>query len=301
MKYTILILALLFTTSAFAGADPAILQATATQSYDSDGDGVGDTEYASFEGTDNYSWENPDITIYKKQNGADVTGKELSQGTEYMVKCVVYNYGDTDASAVTATLGYAYSGTGQDFEDIGDQSVDVAAGSSTEVIYYWHPVESGHFCLDINLTYDSDENTENNWGQRNTEISEATLGDTIRRRFFVANKIRVINTADGVKVQGVSTLRMAAFVRLDKANDTQANRDLVKVRLTPQQFNLKGKSGRWVKVFTAFDKELPDGCTVFVNVQSRGVVSGRIMNRITIRYTVNQISTEKMILIQRQM
>ena len=107
---------------------------------------------------------------------------------------------------------------------------------------------SGHICLQVTLDYSYDENTDNNWGQRNTNTSEATPGKTVVRRFIVQNKLKVFGDGNGgVKIVDVSDIVMKAFVKIvPNRYNTQENRDYVKVAMNPSTFRLKGRQSRLI-------------------------------------------------------
>ena len=283
---------LLFTSTLFAGADPAILQATEEKLGDFDGDGTEETTYYTFAGYDEEyaQWENPEIRIFKKQNGKEVTGEELSQGTEYRVSCLVHNYGDETAHGVSATLGWADFGTGQDFTDVGTKSTDVEAGAEETLWFDYRATASGHICLQVTLSCDDDENDDNNWGQRNTNTADTTPGKTVVRRFIVQNKLKVFpDGSGGVKIVDVSDIVMKAFVRiLPRRYNTEENRNYVKVTMNPKSFRLKGRQNRLITSNVTFDKELPTPCTILVNYRAIGRHSGRLVDGCTVRFFVNE-------------
>lgn len=274
--------------AAYAGADPSILQATNLLNdvdWNSDGTITEDEAYYQFD-DGNYQWEHPEILIFK--DGSDVTGTELVQGCHYIVKSTVYNNGDAAASGVKVTMGIAGTGTGQEYTELGQQTIDLEAGASKQLEYPWHATTSGHQCLQVNVEFDGDADDTNNYGQRNTNTLESLPGATISRKMLILNHLRVKPSKGGKPiVTDTTAFAMKAFVRLDKANDTATNRDRVKVSLQPRMFVLKGKAGQMVDVKITLDKSLPQGADVLVTVRAIAAnLGGRILDGVTYRLKV---------------
>ena len=123
------------------------------------------------------TWDNPDIHVELAANrGIPVDSHSLSPATDYVVVARVWN-GATNAAAVglPVKLSYLEFGIGTVRHDIAVVTVDLAvkgAGGCPAFarIPWTTPPTPGHYCLQVELIWEHDEEPGNNMGQHNTDV-----------------------------------------------------------------------------------------------------------------------------------
>jgi hypothetical protein len=123
------------------------------------------------------TWDNPDIHVESAAApGVPVDSHSLTPDTDYVVVARVWN-GSTTAPApgLPVKVSYLAFGVGTTRHDVGLTVVDLpvkgAAGAPAFARVAWHtPATPGHYCLQVALLWDDDENPANNMGQLNTDV-----------------------------------------------------------------------------------------------------------------------------------
>lgn len=123
------------------------------------------------------TWDNPDIHVELASNpGVQVDSHSLSPATDYVVVARVWN-GSTNAAAVglPVKLSYLEFGINTVRHEAATATVDLAvkgaAGCPAFARVPWKtPPTPGHYCLQVELIWEHDEEPGNNLGQHNTDV-----------------------------------------------------------------------------------------------------------------------------------
>lgn len=123
------------------------------------------------------TWDNPDIHLeLLTAPGVSVDSHALKPDTDYVVVARIWN-GVTTAPAVglPVKVSYLEFGIGTTRHDVGMTKVDLpvkaAVGCPAFARVGWRtPAQPGHYCLQVELLWDDDENPANNMGQHNTDV-----------------------------------------------------------------------------------------------------------------------------------
>jgi hypothetical protein len=123
------------------------------------------------------TWDNPDIHVELASNpGTPVDSHALLPATDYVVVARVWN-GNTNAPAVGLPVKLSYLEFGintvrhEVATDVVDLAVKGAAGCPAFARIPWRtPPAPGHYCLQVELLWDYDEEPRNNLGQHNTDV-----------------------------------------------------------------------------------------------------------------------------------
>jgi hypothetical protein len=123
------------------------------------------------------TWDNPDIAI--KLGGVVVPEGELLPNTLYEVEATVWNNSyDAPVVGVRVDFSFLSFGVAVTTTPIGTAFVDVGVKGSFQhpgrvAVPWTTPATSGHFCIQVVLTWIDDANPNNNLGQNNVNVIEA--------------------------------------------------------------------------------------------------------------------------------
>jgi len=124
------------------------------------------------------TWDNPDIQLYL--SGVAVPSHALQPDTEYEVVARCWNL-SYDAPVVGMPVKFTYLdfGAGTNNNPIGQTAVNlsVIGGSENPAfagVIWKTPSIAGHYCIQVALEWSDDKNPENNFGQENLSIAEAS-------------------------------------------------------------------------------------------------------------------------------
>lgn len=124
------------------------------------------------------TWDNPDIVI--KLGGVVVPEGQLLPNTTYEVEATVWN-NSYDAPVVGMRVDFSFLsfGVATTSTPIASALVDVGVKGSVHhpgrVSVPWTtPPTAGHFCIQVQLNWFDDANPNNNLGQNNVNVVEAT-------------------------------------------------------------------------------------------------------------------------------
>jgi hypothetical protein len=123
------------------------------------------------------TWDNPDIHVELASNpGTPVDSHALSPATDYVVVARVWN-GNANAPIVDlpVKLSYLEFGINTVRHDVAIRTVDLAVkgapGCPAFARIPWKtPPLPGHYCLQVELLWDDDDEPGNNMGQHNTDV-----------------------------------------------------------------------------------------------------------------------------------
>jgi hypothetical protein len=123
------------------------------------------------------TWDNPDIHVESPAApGVPVDSHSLAADMDYVVVARIWN-GSTTAPALgmPVRVSFLSFGAGTTRHDVGMTKVDLAVkgalGAPAFARVPWHtPATPGHYCLQVELLWDDDENPGNNMGQHNTDV-----------------------------------------------------------------------------------------------------------------------------------
>lgn len=140
------------------------------------------------------TWDNPDIDVL--DGNAIVPSHHLAPSTDYTVRIQIWN-GSFRAPAVglQVKLEYRNFGINTPAQFIGETIVNLpvrgAPGHPIHAFIPWHtPRNAGHYCILATLIWADDANPNNNIGQENTDVIEATRGKTASAIFPLTNNTR---------------------------------------------------------------------------------------------------------------
>lgn len=121
------------------------------------------------------TWDNPDIQLHL--SGVPVPSSSLKADTEYDIVAQIWN-GSTGAAALNMPVRFSYLsfGIGTVSNAIGVTKIDLpvkgAPGCPAFAPMKWKtPSTPGHYCLQVELIWDDDDNPANNLGQENVNVS----------------------------------------------------------------------------------------------------------------------------------
>jgi hypothetical protein len=124
------------------------------------------------------TWDNPDIQLYL--NGVAVSSAVLQPATQYEIRARCWN-ASYDAPVVGMPVRFSYlsfgAGSASNFIGVTSVSLGVIGGSDNPnyaSVPWKTPAAAGHYCIQVKLEWNDDINPENNLGQENTNVIEAT-------------------------------------------------------------------------------------------------------------------------------
>jgi hypothetical protein len=124
------------------------------------------------------TWDNPDIQLYL--GGVAVSSEALQPGTEYEIRARCWN-ASYDAPVVGMPVRFSYlsfgAGGASNFIGLASVSLGVIGGSDNPNyagVLWKTPAAAGHYCIQVKLEWKDDKNPENNLGQENTNVVEAS-------------------------------------------------------------------------------------------------------------------------------
>jgi subtilisin family serine protease len=130
------------------------------------------------------------LPAWKNTNDLQV-GDLLQVDVETTVTADLENTGTADASALVTFGARIFGGGAPQFEDIGTQRVDVAAGTKVTVTQAWTPETAGHQCLQVSLACARDGLFWNNVTQRNLEVEASRYDVEVNNPLAVPASMRV--------------------------------------------------------------------------------------------------------------
>ena len=126
------------------------------------------------------TWNNPEIQLYDS-NGNPVESNNLTVGHQYRIDAVIHNKANFPADNATVTFKEALYGSGQPvWTVIGTDNVDVPANGTAVAEMSWVPSPTGHLCIKVQIDHVEDENTDNNLGQENCDVSATSSPATVQ-------------------------------------------------------------------------------------------------------------------------
>lgn len=130
------------------------------------------------------TWDNPDIQLYRKQDGQLVNSYQLQPDTEYDIIARIHNRSiNGPAFGVKVDFSLRHWGiNGLEIQPIGQTKVDVSVlgGSINPAdakITWKTPSAPGHYCIVASLNPPDDLDVGDNEGQENTQVVDVTPGD----------------------------------------------------------------------------------------------------------------------------
>ena len=127
------------------------------------------------------TWNNPDIQL--REGGVVVDSYHLKPNTEYDLVANIHNRSiSSPAIGVRVFFSLRSFGIGGSFTNIGETTVDVSVLGGTlnpavAQIKWVSPPTAGHYCINVRIESPDDINLDDNEGQENTNVIEATPGD----------------------------------------------------------------------------------------------------------------------------
>jgi hypothetical protein len=128
------------------------------------------------------TWDNPDIQLYAIGPSGELTpisSNDLKAATDYEIHATVHN-GSTNAPAVGLPVEFSFLtfGIGTTSTPIGADAVALqvkgAPGPPAIAKVRWRtPAVPGHYCIQVRLIWDDDDNPKNNLGQENVNVAIA--------------------------------------------------------------------------------------------------------------------------------
>jgi hypothetical protein len=110
-------------------------------------------------------WKTPDIWV--KPN-------LITQGKKVTLFAKVHNAGPYNATGVTVKLRVAYLQAGKPFVDVGTKPVYVPASGVATASIPWTPTQSGHTCVEVEISHADDPDLSNNKTQMNLGVQKVT-------------------------------------------------------------------------------------------------------------------------------
>ena len=122
------------------------------------------------------TWNNPDIILLL--NGVVADESNMVANTEYEIEATIWNNSfDAPVVGMPVRFGYLSFGAGTTLTPIGSTVVDIGVkGTATQPAHAsmkWTTPPAGHYCLQVDFTWDDDLNPNNNTGQNNLDVKEA--------------------------------------------------------------------------------------------------------------------------------
>jgi len=127
------------------------------------------------------SWQNPDIKIL--QNGVPVASAyDLQPATTYTIMAVIYN-NSTDGIVYNMPVEFSYLSFGAGtvshpipgpYPTVSLGVKGTAEGIATAELDWTTPATPGHYCVQVSFSWPDDLNPNNNLGQENTQVVQAT-------------------------------------------------------------------------------------------------------------------------------
>jgi hypothetical protein len=185
-----------------------------------------------------YTWDNPDIKLERADApGVHVDAHTLEPGAEYNLIARVWN-GSKYAPAPNLPVRFHYLsfGAGTVTHFIGETHVNLPAlgapGCPAFATVPWTtPSQAGHYCVQVELIWNDDQNPNNNLGQLNTDV-KALNSPRAEFTFAVRNpgrrrqKIRL----------GVDSYTIPPVEPCRKEDDADARRRRARQRHDPERY-----------------------------------------------------------------